>query len=52
MHGSVHASDAVWQQGILHPSNTLRDPQQPTDFPPAEQAGPFRFVPNRFTRKQ
>ena len=51
MRGSVHASDAAWQQGgILHPSNTLRDPQQPTDFP-AEQ-GPFRFVPNRFTRKQ
>lgn len=24
--------------------------QGPTDFPPEE--GPFRFVPNRYTRKQ
>jgi hypothetical protein len=47
--GSVHATEAAWQ-GILHPSNSLLDPEQPTDFPPEE--GPFRFVPNRFTRKQ
>ncbi|KAL4457278.1 hypothetical protein ABPG75_012143 [Micractinium tetrahymenae] len=47
--GSVHATEAAWA-GILHPSNTLADPDQPTDFPPEE--GPFRFVPDRFTRKQ
>lgn len=47
--GSVHATEAAWE-GILHPSNSLLDPEQPTDFPPEE--GPFRFVPNRFTRKQ
>eukprot|EP00887_Chlorella_sp_A99_P007902 scaffold12.g7902.t1 len=47
--GSVHATELAWQ-GILHASNTLADPEQPTDFPPEE--GPFRFVPNRFTRKQ
>lgn len=49
MRGTVHASDAAWA-GILHPSNRLLDPEQPTDFPPEE--GPFRFVPNPYTRKQ
>jgi hypothetical protein len=47
--GSVHASDAAWQ-GILHSSNRIMDPEQPTDFPPEE--GPFRFVPNPYKRKQ
>lgn len=45
----MHATDAAWA-GILHPSNTLADPEQPTDFPPEE--GPFRFVPDRYNRKQ
>lgn len=47
--GSVHATEAAWA-GILHPSNRLDGPEGPTDFPPEE--GPFRFTPNRFTRKQ
>lgn len=47
--GSVHATEGGWE-GILHPSNVLSDPDQPTDFP--EEEGPFRFVPDRFRRKQ
>ncbi|KAL4421167.1 hypothetical protein ABPG77_003350 [Micractinium sp. CCAP 211/92] len=49
VHGTVHATEAAWA-GILHPSNSMDGPDQPTDFPPEE--GPFRFVPDRFTRKQ
>ncbi|PSC73819.1 Small glutamine-rich tetratricopeptide [Micractinium conductrix] len=49
LRGSVHATEAAWA-GILHPSNTILDPEQPTDFPPEE--GPFRWVPNPYTRKQ
>ena len=47
--GSVHATERAWE-GILHPTNCIEDPEQPTDFPPEE--GPFKFVPNRYTRKQ
>lgn len=49
MRGLVHATEVAWP-GLLRGSNRLLDPEGPTDFPPEE--GPFRFVPNRFTRKQ
>ncbi|GAB4818117.1 hypothetical protein N2152v2_005163 [Parachlorella kessleri] len=47
--GSVHATEQAWE-GILHPTTCIEDPEQPTDFPLEE--GPFKFVPNRYTRKQ
>lgn len=63
--GTVHAPDAAWK-GLLGDesssgsggnvnvtssgSNRIEDPDVPTDFPPEE--GPFRFVPNKYTRKQ
>lgn len=46
--GTVHATDAAWE-GLFGRGNTFLDPEQPTDFPPEE--GPFRFVPNPYTRK-
>lgn len=47
--GLVHATDAAWE-GVLHDTNVMLDPDQPADFPPEE--GPFKFVPNPYTRKQ
>ena len=47
--GSVHATDCAWE-GIWHESNQLVAPEEPRDLPP--EAGPFIFVPNRYTRKQ
>lgn len=49
--GTVNAPDGVWE-GLLDEdnNNTFLDPDCPTDFPPEE--GPFRFIPDRFTRKQ
>lgn len=50
--GTVHASDIAWQ-GLLGNSilnNRLLPPDNPTDFPPEE--GPFKFIPNKYTRKQ
>ena len=66
--GTVHAPDEAWKgllgggggggssssssssSTANSGTNRLEDPDVPTDFPPEE--GPFRFVPNRFTRKQ
>lgn len=63
--GMVHASDDAWQ-GILRVDkggrdhggkvvenilkNKLVDPDGPTDLP--DEEGPFRFIPNKYTRKQ
>ena len=60
--GMVHASDDAWQ-GILRVGksggskgvenllkNKLMDPDGPTDLP--DEEGPFRFIPNKYTRKQ
>ena len=58
--GTIHAPDVAWAGllgdggqgagGVNNLNNRLEDPDVPTDFPPEE--GPFRFVPNRYTRKQ
>jgi len=52
LHGTVHATDTAWKGLIecVDPGNKFVDPENPTDFPAEE--GPFRFVPNPYTRKQ
>jgi len=65
MKGMVHASDDAWQ-GIVQVGkgdgdgrsksvenllkNKLVDPDGPTDLP--DEEGPFKFIPNKYTRKQ